>query len=186
MKRSIFGPAVFIVFSCLGCMEQYKPWAFWSQLEEERVAAQNHHVVKGPNGEIKTLSEEGILVVENNADEDTAAAGGEDIASVYSVRCAACHGPNGEGNDALGARNFQDQAWQAEATDAQIVAVIKHGSAALLSGIEPEIFAEIQQRKSYAAKPYSGAMPANGAIPSPALTDTQLAEIVTLIRDFAK
>lgn len=54
-----------------------------------------------------------------------------------------------------------------------------------MNGTEPDIFKEIQARPGYSAAPYTGAMPANGAIPTPALTDEQLAEMVQLIRGFA-
>lgn len=184
--RSMWAPAAFALFSCLGCMEQYKPWAFWNQLEQERLAAESHQLVTGVNGEIKTLAEDGTLVVETpDSGEGQPAGDSNDIASVYSIRCAACHGPDGGGNAALKARNFKDKTWQAEATDAQIVAVIKHGTTALLNGTEPEIFKAIQSRPGYSAEPYTGAMPANGAIPTPVLTDEQLDAMVQLIRGFA-
>jgi mono/diheme cytochrome c family protein len=59
---------------------------------------------------------------------------------VFSHRCSACHGPQGEGNGPAAAgldpppRNFHDQAWQAQVTDPHIEKIIAYGGTAVGKG----------------------------------------------------
>lgn len=56
---------------------------------------------------------------------------------IFSSRCAACHGPEGEGNGPASAalnpkpRNFKDVAWQKSVTDQHIEKIIEGGGAAV-------------------------------------------------------
>ncbi len=60
-----------------------------------------------------------------------------EAADLFAKRCAACHGPNGEGNGPAAAglnpkpRNYHDKAWQAATTDEEIEKAIVYGGAAV-------------------------------------------------------
>ena len=58
-----------------------------------------------------------------------------DGAKVYAAKCAACHGVDGKGNKALGARDFTDAARMGAITDAKIKSVILDGGKA--HGLSP-------------------------------------------------
>ncbi|MCB9567287.1 MAG: c-type cytochrome [Myxococcales bacterium] len=64
-----------------------------------------------------------------------------DAASIWSLRCANCHGPEGRGDGPAGRaisprpRDFSDAAWQRSVSDARIQRVIVEGGAAL--GLTP-------------------------------------------------
>jgi mono/diheme cytochrome c family protein len=55
----------------------------------------------------------------------------------YALRCAPCHGPQGHGDGALGAkleprpRDLTDAGWQAQTTDDQLRRVIVSGGPAI-------------------------------------------------------
>ena len=54
-----------------------------------------------------------------------------DAKKLYMTHCKACHGENGKPTDlgaGLEARDFADAAWQAKATDAQIIKQITDGT----------------------------------------------------------
>lgn len=57
--------------------------------------------------------------------------------AMFNERCAACHGPNGDGKGTAAAalnpkpRNYHDTAWQASVTDEQIKKTIVYGGAAV-------------------------------------------------------
>ena len=63
------------------------------------------------------------------------AADRQEADQLFATRCAACHGPNGEGNGPAAAalnpkpQNYHDQAWQATTTDEQIEKAIVYGGA---------------------------------------------------------
>lgn len=56
---------------------------------------------------------------------------------LFATRCAACHGPAGEGNGPAAAglnpkpRNYHDKAWQAATTDEEIEKAIVYGGSAV-------------------------------------------------------
>ena len=58
-----------------------------------------------------------------------------DGAKVFAAKCAACHGADGKGNKALGARDFTDAARMDKITDARIKSVILDGGKA--HGLSP-------------------------------------------------
>jgi mono/diheme cytochrome c family protein len=72
----------------------------------------------------------------------TNAGGGAQLDSVqakdvFNSRCAACHGPNGDGNGPASAalnpkpRNYHDKEWQKKVTDEDIRKTITYGGAAV-------------------------------------------------------
>jgi mono/diheme cytochrome c family protein len=56
---------------------------------------------------------------------------------IFTTRCAACHGPNGDGTGPTAValnpkpRNYHDKAWQASVTDAQLRKTIAGGGMAV-------------------------------------------------------
>jgi cytochrome c oxidase cbb3-type subunit 3 len=66
-------------------------------------------------GELGILNREQILdtvqyvmSLSGNEEDAEAAARGQEL---YATNCAACHGPDGAGNQALGAPNLTDELW---------------------------------------------------------------------------
>ncbi len=57
--------------------------------------------------------------------------------SIFSMRCATCHGPEGAGDGPGSAgltpkpRNLQDRSWQASVTDDHVEKIIRYGGAAV-------------------------------------------------------
>ncbi|MEM7193096.1 MAG: c-type cytochrome, partial [Pseudomonadota bacterium] len=49
-----------------------------------------------------------VLSLSGNAEDDAAIARGQEI---FATSCAACHGADGAGNQALGAPNLTDELW---------------------------------------------------------------------------
>jgi cytochrome c oxidase cbb3-type subunit 3 len=45
----------------------------------------------------------------------------------FAQNCAACHGPDGKGNPALGAPNLTDKVWLYSGSEAEISATITNG-----------------------------------------------------------
>ncbi len=45
----------------------------------------------------------------------------------FAQICAACHGPDGKGNPALGAPNLADKVWLYGGAEADIIATIQNG-----------------------------------------------------------
>jgi hypothetical protein len=61
----------------------------------------------------------------------------DSAAQIFSQRCSACHGPNGDGTGPAGTalnphpRNFHDRTWQSSVTDDHIEQIIQQGGAAV-------------------------------------------------------
>lgn len=74
---------------------------------------------------------------ESSASTTVTAADRAEAADLFAKRCAACHGPNGEGNGPAAAglnpkpRNYHDKAWQASTTDEEIEKAIVYGGSAV-------------------------------------------------------
>ena len=67
-----------------------------------------------------------------------------DAASIYTAKCAACHGVDGKGNPGLGSRDFTDAALMDSRTDEQLFNVIRdgglaHGLKALMPAFKGQI-----------------------------------------------
>lgn len=63
------------------------------------------------------------------------AAQGRDLRAFYQARCLVCHGPDGTGRAAngarLGGRNLTDRRWLAKAEEADLIAAILKGRGAM-------------------------------------------------------
>ncbi|MFK7824207.1 MAG: c-type cytochrome [Oligoflexales bacterium] len=175
-------PLMILVGLSSACMEQYKPFAFWKKLEEERKSAQTNGEVIARNGDVKYLGDDGKLVVEK-ADTGEDPKLSETADQIYGSFCSTCHGQNGEGMAAVGGRNFQDAVWQKVATDEQIKLALKVGTAAIKTDY-PEAYAEVQKRPGDLGIFKGTMMPSGGRVP--ALTDLQIDELIKKIRSFAK
>ena len=176
-------PLIMAVGLSSACMEQYKPFAFWKKLEDERNSSKTNGEVIARNGDIKYLGEDGKLVVKkaNASGEDPKLS--ESADQIYSSFCSTCHGQNGEGMAAVGGRNFQDGVWQKVATDDQIKLALKVGTAAIKTDYA-DVYAEIQKRPGDLGVLKGTMMPSGGRVP--ALTDQQIEDLVKKIRSFAK
>ena len=62
-----------------------------------------------------------VLSLSGNAGDDAAAGRGKPI---FATNCAACHGPEGKGNQTLGAPNLADELWLYGGDKATVVATI--------------------------------------------------------------
>ena len=175
-------PLMMLVGLSSACMEQYKPFAFWKKLEEERKSAQTNGEVVARNGDVKYLGEDGKLIVKKaSAGEDPKLS--ETADQIYGSFCSTCHGQNGEGVAAVGGRNFQDSVWQKVATDEQIKLALKVGTAAIKTDY-PEVYAEVQKRPGDLGVFKGTMMPSGGRVP--ALTDQQIDDLIKKVRSFAK
>ncbi|MCB1441816.1 MAG: cytochrome-c oxidase, cbb3-type subunit III [Methyloceanibacter sp.] len=70
-----------------------------------------------------------VMSLSGNADDEEAAARGKEI---FATNCAACHGPDGMGNQALGAPNLTDQLWLYGGDKATIVETITNSRAGMM------------------------------------------------------
>ncbi len=78
--------------------------------------------VVGSDADVKNLAQYVLSLSGSPHDAALAALGKEKY-----VTCAACHGPEGEGNQAMGAPNLADNIWLHGAGEAAIIARIKEG-----------------------------------------------------------
>jgi cytochrome c oxidase cbb3-type subunit III len=62
-----------------------------------------------------------VLSLSGNADDEAAAGRGKEI---FATNCVACHGPEGKGNQALGAPNLADELWLYGGDKATVVETI--------------------------------------------------------------
>ncbi len=106
-----------------GCMEQYNPYPYWKKLAEEQAIA---------NRPGETLTPEGMLPASATLAPGASKSALFDPAKAFAGTCVACHGPKGDAR-INNARDLTDAAWQAEATDEQIKAVIEYGAVAATS-----------------------------------------------------
>jgi len=74
-----------------------------------------------------------VLSLSGNEDDAEAAARGQEI---YATSCAACHGPDGAGNQALGAPNLSDELWLYGGDKATIVDTITNSRAGMMPAWE--------------------------------------------------
>lgn len=70
-----------------------------------------------------------VLSLSGNAEDTEAAARGEEL---YATNCASCHGPDGKGNQALGAPNLSDELWLYGGEKATIVETITYSRAGMM------------------------------------------------------
>ncbi|NRA43906.1 MAG: cytochrome c [Oligoflexales bacterium] len=183
MVKHPFLPLIMVVGLSSSCLDQYKPFAWWKQLEEERNSAKSNGEVIARNGDVKTLGEDGKLIVmkANVSGEDPKLT--ETADQIYGSFCSTCHGQNGEGVAAVGGRNFQDSVWQKLATDDQMRLALKVGTAAIKTDY-PDVYAEVQKRPGDLGVYKGTMMPSGGRVP--ALTDQQIDDLIKKIRTFAK
>jgi cytochrome c oxidase cbb3-type subunit 3 len=69
------------------------------------------------------------LSLSENADDNAAAARG---AKIFATNCAACHGPEGKGNQALGAPNLADELWLYGGDKATVVETITNSRGGMM------------------------------------------------------
>jgi cytochrome c oxidase cbb3-type subunit 3 len=65
-----------------------------------------------------------VLSLSGNADDQEAASRGK---AIFGTDCVACHGPEGKGNQALGAPNLTDELWLYGGDKATVVETITNG-----------------------------------------------------------
>lgn len=117
-----FGLLFGVIFSLVGCMDQYDPTDEWAKFNKERKTAHKELPKLTENGELP-FSEDG---------EETASAS-FDIDEKYSTLCASCHGTAGQADTATAQvmnpkpRNLTDTDWQASVDDGHITKVLKEG-----------------------------------------------------------
>jgi len=70
-----------------------------------------------------------VLSLSGNADDQTAAERG---AAIFATNCAACHGPEGKGNTALGAPNLSDELWLYGGDKATIVETVTNSRGGIM------------------------------------------------------
>ena len=70
-----------------------------------------------------------VLSLSGNAEDAEAAERGKEL---YALNCAACHGPAGEGNQALGAPNLADELWLYGGDKAAIVESITYSRSGMM------------------------------------------------------
>ena len=184
MAKNIFLPLMFVTGSLMSsCLDQYNPLSYWKQLEDERMAAKMSGVTLDLDGNTKYLDETGKLMVRKSEQVDPKLL--ETADQIYDNFCSTCHGAGGEGVAAVGGRNFQDSQWQNEATDEQILLAIKVGTNGIKSDY-PDVFEQIKKRTNFVeSRDFKGGMMASGGR-VPALTDSQLDEMVKKVRSFKK
>lgn len=176
-------PLIIAVGLTSACMEQYKPFAFWKKLEEERNSAKTNGEVVARNGDVKYLDDDGKLIVKKASADGEDPKLSETADQIYSNFCATCHGQNGEGMAAVGGRNFQDSVWQKVASDEQIKLALKVGTAAIMSDY-PEVYAKIKERPGNLGVLKGTMMPSGGRVP--ALTEQQIDDLIKKVRSFGK
>lgn len=70
-----------------------------------------------------------VLSLSGNAEDEAAAARGKEI---FATSCVACHGPDGKGNQALGAPNLTDELWLYGGDKETIVETIHNSRAGMM------------------------------------------------------
>lgn len=80
-----------------------------------------------PN-QISDVSEYVLSLSGNEGDEEGAARGKE----IFAVNCAACHGAEGEGNQALGAPNLSDELWLYGGDKATVVETVTNSRGGMM------------------------------------------------------
>jgi cytochrome c oxidase cbb3-type subunit 3 len=65
-----------------------------------------------------------VLSLSGNADDQEAASRGK---AIFATNCVACHGPDGKGNQALGAPNLTDELWLYGGDKATVIETITNG-----------------------------------------------------------
>lgn len=96
------------------------------------------------NGGVPYLAASAMLVLIGGATMAQADGAAEEAASIYSMRCATCHGAAGAGDGAAAVamdpkpRSFASAEWQQSVTDAHIDAIIVGGGTAVgMSALMP-------------------------------------------------
>lgn len=70
-----------------------------------------------------------VLSLSDNEGDEKAAARGQ---AIFATNCAACHGPEGQGNQALGAPNLGDELWLYGGDKATVVETITNSRAGMM------------------------------------------------------
>ena len=164
-KWKVSGVVLCMAFVSGGCMDQYNPRPYWAQWKSERHLAhrvmpklksngslpdqllpKKHVDVASVSASVEYLKP--IRFVEGKMDvmpkaadlADNAGSGGgggipQNIQNAYQTNCQMCHGPDGKGVPAMGARDFTNAEWQKTTADERIIEVITKGGAA--TGLKP-------------------------------------------------
>ena len=77
-----------------------------------------------------------VMSLSGNAEDDEAAGRGQEI---FATNCAACHGPDGKGNQALGAPNLTDELWLYGGDKETIVETIYSSRAGMMPAWEERL-----------------------------------------------
>lgn len=77
-----------------------------------------------------------VLSLSGNSEDDEAAERGQEI---FATNCAACHGPGGKGNQALGAPNLTDELWLYGGDKETIVETIYSSRAGMMPAWEERL-----------------------------------------------
>lgn len=72
-----------------------------------------------------------VLSFSGNVEDEAAAERGQEL---FATACAACHGPDGKGNQALGAPNLSDELWLYGGDKATIVETITNSRSGMMPG----------------------------------------------------
>ncbi|MCB9229901.1 MAG: cytochrome c [Deltaproteobacteria bacterium] len=184
-KSRIFSLIPLVLLS-VSCLEQYNPRPFWEKIEKERQLSLNPETITATDGRKLSLGEDGRLIIASS-DEPDYDPTTESAEEIYGKTCAVCHGKNGQGVPHNPARVFHDSQWQSDATDEEIAWIIRHGTMALQNSPEdPEATQLLKQMKSHKSfRPLTGTMPASGGRISAPLTDTQIEDLIKIIRSFS-
>lgn len=83
----------------------------------------------------------------------SSAAVAADAASIYTAKCAKCHGADGKGVEKFkkqGVKDFTAEAWQKANTDAKIIAAINNGKGDFMPGWKDQLKpAEVKSLVAY-------------------------------------
>jgi cytochrome c oxidase cbb3-type subunit 3 len=77
-----------------------------------------------------------VLSLSGNAGDEEAAKRGQPL---FAANCAACHGPEGQGNQALGAPNLSDELWLYGGDKATVVQTITNSRSGMMPALHERL-----------------------------------------------
>jgi len=93
--------------------------------------------------QIDDVAEYALSLSGRSTDKEAALRG----AKIYADNCAACHGPDGKGNQALGAPNLTDELWLYSGDKATVANTVRGGRASVMPAwagrLDPETIKEL-------------------------------------------